>query len=461
MTDTLQKNPWEGDKLGFREIGASYTRLIKSIDEGEKECKVISIEAGFGHGKTFFRKAWAEHLRQQGEIVVEIDAQQSDHSGDPVVTFLGALLALIPESEPERRKAFWQRAKQVGAVGSKVAVNVLTRGAADQIGEALVGDGTEASDAEAMLSEIVDEVGKELSDYLGGLIAHQLQADKARTKELPEHLKVLFDTITEGAPNRRIVVIIDELDRCHPDYAIALLEAMKLVFSQPGFAFVLMVNADHLEALANRRFSDAQQGERYLDKFVDIRLQLPRTNEALGEAAASLVLTMMPDFQPIGPDKAFSVEAAADMTRVIAPASDLSMRQIKRVIMKVEVALRCHPDEPIDLPLLIHLAFEDALDVIPSKFSKVSLKRRQLTPERARNWVDYGNSENDYQVMYTDWSNFTRPFPEMRDVVTQAVNEHKLRGHDAPHNYQLFAQTYVPRHEHIVAATFTPRTESR
>jgi tRNA A37 threonylcarbamoyladenosine biosynthesis protein TsaE len=60
---------WEGDLLEYESIGHAFTNLIKSIDTA----KVISIEAGFGRGKTFFRKAWSEQLRQAGETVGHLD----------------------------------------------------------------------------------------------------------------------------------------------------------------------------------------------------------------------------------------------------------------------------------------------------------------------------------------------------------------------------------------------------
>lgn len=87
--------PWQADRLGFARMGQSFTHLVQSITDS----KVITIEAGFGHGKTFFRTEWAQELRAAGEEVIEIDAQQSDHSGEPVVTFLGALLAALPIEE--------------------------------------------------------------------------------------------------------------------------------------------------------------------------------------------------------------------------------------------------------------------------------------------------------------------------------------------------------------------------
>ncbi len=94
-------NPWDDDLLGFRAVGAAFTKLVQSVGADEPGSKVISIEAGSGRGKTFFRENWAKELRAAGEVVVEIDARQSDHSGDPVVTFVGALVGALP-------KAGWQ-----------------------------------------------------------------------------------------------------------------------------------------------------------------------------------------------------------------------------------------------------------------------------------------------------------------------------------------------------------------
>ncbi|WP_216825772.1 hypothetical protein [Ruegeria sp. EL01] len=82
---------WDHDLLDYEHIGNTFTNLIKSMEI----TKVISIEAGFGRGKTFFRKAWSEQLRQSGETVIEVDVQQSDHSGDPIVTLLGALVEAV------------------------------------------------------------------------------------------------------------------------------------------------------------------------------------------------------------------------------------------------------------------------------------------------------------------------------------------------------------------------------
>jgi len=364
---------WGDDLLNVKARGETFTKLIKSIDDS----KVISIEAGFGRGKTFFRQAWAEHLRAEGEVVIEIDAQLSDHAGDPVVTFIAALVeALGPKEESTGAKLKKSGLKWAAVGGRAVAGAVIGRavdGVIEAAGEAAAGD----DDTSAALDTLVDGVGDGLSKVAKQLIATQMKAEKARTEELPKQLDSLRFALTmkegedaeakaarenEHGPDR-VVILIDELDRCHPEYAIALLEAMKLVFDRKGYVFVLMVNPKNLQKIADHRFGKADKDEKgddeqYLEKFVDIRLLLGATDEVIGEATRALVLRDLDIVGvPFGEGPEFTVERAAEVAAQLAPLSGLSMRQIKRVLLRVEVALRCYQETPLDLPLLIWLAF--------------------------------------------------------------------------------------------------------
>lgn len=373
MENDIQKkadDPWGADLLNVKARGETFTKLVQSIDDS----KVISIQAGFGRGKTFFRQAWATHLRSAGEVVIEIDAQLSDHAGDPVVTFIAALVeALGPKDESTGSKLKKSGLKWAAVGGRVVAGAVIGRavdGVIEAAGEAAAGE----DDTSATLETLVDGVGDGLSKVARQLIATQMKAEKARTEELPEQLDKLRFALTmkegedadakavrekRGGPDR-VVILIDELDRCHPEYAIALLEAMKLVFDRKGYVFVLMVNATNLQKIADHRFGKASDDdEQYLEKFVDIRLSLGATDAVIGEATRALVLKNLDIVGvPFGHGPEFTVERAAEVAAQMAPLSGLSMRQIKRVLLKVEVALRCYRDVPLDLPLLVWLAFE-------------------------------------------------------------------------------------------------------
>lgn len=364
-------NPWQSDLLGYERIGETFTSLLKSIDDS----KVISIEAGFGRGKTFFRKAWAAHLRKTGEVVIEIDAQQSDHSNDPVITFLAALMETL---EPSKRSS-WTKAIATGtgvAIGAaKIAAGIAARKAGEEAIEGIT-EWFKSEDDNTKLDAMIAEFGEEASKALGAQLTAQIAAERVRTQDLPTQMMALRKELTKNADSDRVVVLIDELDRCHPEYAIALLEAMKLVFDQDGYVFVLMANSEHLERLSEQLFGKISEDEKYLDKFVDIRLQLPASDNVIGQAAYQLVKELPLD-RPFADGPEFSLLRAAELAQAIAPLSQLSMRQIKRVLLKVEVAIRCYNELPLDAPLLVFLAFQEAM--LPTKLSADLLPRSRLS----------------------------------------------------------------------------------
>lgn len=374
-------NPWQSDSLQFSDYGETFTNLIKSIDNS----KVISIEAGFGQGKTFFRQAWAEHLRQAGELVIEIDAQQSDHSGDPIVTFLGALLSASPTSgKPLPKQLAATSLKLAGVASRAIARAVLKTGAEELIRTASDWMKGAAPDF-AAIDNAVDEIGEGMSTTASQLLATHLAAERARNIELPEQIDALRDALTEGAESKRIIIIIDELDRCHPEYAISLLEAMKLVFRRDGFVFCLMVNPHYLESIAHHRFGTKALDEPYLEKFIDLRLSLKANKQTQAAATKALVEALRVEI-PFGDTNAFTSAAAGEVAEKIVLEANLSFRQIKRIVDRIDLALRCYRKQPIDLPLLVHLAFADALPMPDGRqpFDAQILPRAQLTQETAK-----------------------------------------------------------------------------
>ena len=367
------ESAWENDRLGYEEIGNAFTNLVQSIDTE----KVISIEAGFGRGKTFFRKSWAKQLKSKGEVVVEVDVQQSDHSGDPVITLLGALVETLPKDEKDKGTKALESAKKVGAIGARALTRVMLKSGADEVLEAITDCAIDQLEDFDALDGVIKDVGSEISKVAGQLIASQMAAERVRKTELPEQLEALRAALVKGAKNERVVVIIDELDRCHPEYAISFLESTKLIFGQSGFVFCLMMNADYLENLARHRFGVATEDEKYLDKFVDIRLKLDPQPEVFKTAVYELACDL-PLKIPFGENEAFSVERAAKLASILAVECKLSMRKTKRILLKVEVALRCYADRPLDAPLLVFMAFKDEC---PGIVDESFLTRSFLTPE--------------------------------------------------------------------------------
>ncbi|TDC13231.1 hypothetical protein E1265_28320 [Streptomyces sp. 8K308] len=75
----------------------------------------------------------------------------------------------------------------------------------------------------------------------------------------------------------RLVVFIDDLDRCAPEVAVTVLESLKLFTGDSRCVFVLAMDYDLLSAVAARKFGARApvDGAAYLEKIVQLPFFLP------------------------------------------------------------------------------------------------------------------------------------------------------------------------------------------
>jgi hypothetical protein len=95
-------------------------------------------------------------------------------------------------------------------------------------------------------------------------------------------------------PSKKIVVIIDDLDRCFPDKAIKLLESIKLVLSQPGFIFIIGVSRKIIEGYLRHRYREKFgiaefEGQKYLDKIVQLSFPIPPHTQRIEQFYRTLI----------------------------------------------------------------------------------------------------------------------------------------------------------------------------
>lgn len=65
-----------------------------------------------------------------------------------------------------------------------------------------------------------------------------------------------------------LVFIIDELDRCRPDFALSLLERIKHFFSVPNVHFILGIHSGQLENSVRSFYGNGIDAHNYLQKFI-------------------------------------------------------------------------------------------------------------------------------------------------------------------------------------------------
>ncbi len=96
-----------------------------------------------------------------------------------------------------------------------------------------------------------------------------------------DELRLLVDTFfNDILPERgdRLVIFIDELDRCKPTFAIMLLERIKHYFNQQNVTFVFSTNIKELNKTVCNYYGQGFSADRYLDRFFNLKLQLPKVD---------------------------------------------------------------------------------------------------------------------------------------------------------------------------------------
>ena len=128
-------------------------------------------------------------------------------------------------------------------------------------------------------------------DINGGIKQINNEFKSSRKKELLlpitdhhsiiELIKQLINDVINKSHCKSIVIFVDELDRCNPSYAVRLLEDIKHYFLMDNVTFVFSVNLSELQHMVKSVYGEQFDAFRYLDRFFDIRLNLPVANQEL------------------------------------------------------------------------------------------------------------------------------------------------------------------------------------
>ena len=324
-----ESDPFKYDLLQRKQPVEILTHLIGSV---EGSC-VLSVNAEWGNGKTTFLKIWAAYLRKQGFPVVEFSAWETDFAQDPFVALSAELLQGLRSSNAKdidnKIKNVEKKMKEVLRQVTPMLTRVIIASSLSvipHIGPAL------ADEAEAMLSK------------------YQKAQDSIR--EFRKIFQEMVNDLAQASDSCPLVVMIDELDRCRPSYAIELLEIAKHLFTMDHVVFVLAINRSELSHSLRVLYGERFDAEGYLQRFFDIDFQLPAPERS--EFIQSLLMATQ-----IGSifDRRPDVNALQDadnvctMLREFLDAPDLNLRQIAQAIHLVSMVFASLPIERYSLAM--------------------------------------------------------------------------------------------------------------
>lgn len=234
------ENIWEGDCFDRKGVAEDFTNIIKSINQPF----VISINAPYGSGKSFFIKRWQKQLEVESNTLY-FNAWENDFIEKPLIPFVQQLLDSLEVGKNEEHiKNIKENAKNAICAITKIATNGLV-------------DLKDFAKQDTTPDSIKDY--KEMKDAI--------EAFKTSIKEY----------MSETASN--MYIFIDELERCRPTFAIELLEHIKHLFNIDGVVFILSIDRSQLKHTIKNIYGQEMDGEGYLRRFIDLELTLPKPTQ--------------------------------------------------------------------------------------------------------------------------------------------------------------------------------------
>jgi hypothetical protein len=252
-----------------------YSDNLADIIKNSKPRFSIGIFGGWGTGKTTLMMMIKKRLESDAEILsVWFDAWRYEREKYlAVIPFLRQIRIELENDFKNNKKS-----KQWNAVKTGVG---RTFSAFVESTQLTVGSGSPVS------------VQTDLGTVMNSLKSSgSVQMDGERVyfhEHVSDYLKAALKDIRGNSGNsaRRIVVFIDDLDRCTPEKALEVLESVKSFFDIEGMVYVLGMNYNSIDSIIDQKYGtndDTKKikitGYDYMEKIVQLPFHMPSWNES-------------------------------------------------------------------------------------------------------------------------------------------------------------------------------------
>ena len=259
------------DKLKLKSFGKRLFQVIEKgiassiLDMGQRGGCAISLNAEFGNGKTTFLKMFEHFVKEEkkdkGYDVLFVNAWKSDFCEEPVLAILSEFMNWL--KKPEESQDIIGK-----IIKNKTEIIKIISRASGIIANQWIRQKTDW-DIKEIIEGAMPNQG-EKTEFLGKRFLDNFN----KRKEAIEQVKKAF---LEYTKKRKLLIIVDELDRARPDYAVRFLEDMKHFFDIENVAFLVAVNRGQMEKTVKCLYGQDKDSDfdGYYRKFFKQEMDLP------------------------------------------------------------------------------------------------------------------------------------------------------------------------------------------
>ena len=258
IKDQNRDIPFDGDAIGVRQLSTNLEEMFMNLNGLPF---VVGINSRWGTGKTWFLTEWAKQLEGNNWTTISFSAWENDFLSDPMLCLLSELSEKF-QGDEAKLLSFQGMKSAAGFLLKNVAPAVLksaTMGVLDldEGLEAILGSGVEKAAEKAIQNQL--NLKKQLNQFI-------------------EHLGDLAQNVVKetGHP---LVIIVDELDRCRPAFALEMLEVIKHLFEVSNVVFVLGFDGEQLACSTKAVYGSEFDGTGYLRRFINLQVSLPSDSD--------------------------------------------------------------------------------------------------------------------------------------------------------------------------------------
>lgn len=287
----ISDNETKLDMLNNYPIASTIVSLIKKNDGIPIS---IGIHGDWGAGKSsVLEMIESDFLSEEKYLCVKFNGWK--HQG-----FEDAKIALIESivSELVSEKSLSGRAKEKV---EQIWKNVNWMKAARAAGSVAVSVATGIPPV-ALIKDGLEKIGGTITDeqkrntMIDGIFSQLTASDQSVSKEFNEFSKT-FQELLATSNYDKVVVLIDDLDRCLPNVIIETLEAVRLFMFEESTAFVIAADEIMVEYAVKKHFPVYDSGisgnefaRQYLEKLIQIPFRIPILGESESKNYIMLLL---------------------------------------------------------------------------------------------------------------------------------------------------------------------------